>query len=552
MPRSANNPLGEPRAVNPRTVRLVGGLLVLLVGGVYLATLYPGVALGDSAEMQLMSGLLGVCHPPGYALEVLAGKLFTFLPLGPDFAWRVNLLQAVCGVLGLLALYGVVRRLTGQILPGVVAALTLTLSSVYWKHAVVAEVYVFHAMFLLIGLYAVIRFVEHDQARWLYLAAAMMGVCVGNRPSELLVMPAVVGFWWVFRRQARLNTRRICVVLLLGLLPFLLNVCFYVSRENPAYLHARDDALRDEILEIGVPFAERSFSQRLGEAVSYSLGLEASGLERFTEFSWTRIGWDLDKYAWIMSGLGALGNRYAPEQIDSDRAVWVRSREQGRGTCVGVLGLVLVGLSLRHWKRLRAVILLGLGMFVGNLIYYLYMHPTDNLHFTIPGLIGLAILVGLGTAVRRVAERRRGTLLFQVVCLTVPAFLLFANWPTLNYDSLAEQSHRRIGQTVRELPFPEHCVIVTNYPRAQALRCRLWLESHRPEISVMVFRSAYGPQEVLKLLKGLGERGYQVLLSAEVIGKESTIQRFSRWTPRKFTEVGLFLAPNQKRGQTGY
>ena len=118
--------------------RLAVALLVVVVGGVYLSTLYPDVRHGDSAELQVMSALLGVAHPPGYALEMTIGRLFSALPIGPNVAWRVNLMQAICGVAGTLALYGTLRRLTGQLLPGLVAALTLAFSTVYWMHSVIA------------------------------------------------------------------------------------------------------------------------------------------------------------------------------------------------------------------------------------------------------------------------------------------------------------------------------------------------------------------------------------------------------------------------------
>ena len=115
--------------------RLAPLLLALFLFGVYLLGLHPGVDAGDSAELQLNAPLLGICHPPGYQIEVTVGRFWLLLPLGGSVAWRMNLLMAVMGVVGCLALYGSVRRVTGQTLPGVLSALLLGLSGVFWSHA---------------------------------------------------------------------------------------------------------------------------------------------------------------------------------------------------------------------------------------------------------------------------------------------------------------------------------------------------------------------------------------------------------------------------------
>ena len=52
-------------------------------------------------------------------------------------------MMTVFGIAGCLALYGAVRRITGFIVPGLVAATTLGFSSIYWTHSLAAEAYVF-------------------------------------------------------------------------------------------------------------------------------------------------------------------------------------------------------------------------------------------------------------------------------------------------------------------------------------------------------------------------------------------------------------------------
>jgi hypothetical protein len=74
------------------TVLFVGSLLL------YVSTMAPSVVPGDSVEFQFVPYILGIAHPPGYALYILLGKLFTFLPLG-SVAYRMNLFTALWGAL---------------------------------------------------------------------------------------------------------------------------------------------------------------------------------------------------------------------------------------------------------------------------------------------------------------------------------------------------------------------------------------------------------------------------------------------------------------------
>ena len=69
---------------------------------IYLATLNPGLDRGDAAELQYACPLAGVCHNPGYQIEVAFRWLFNKLPLGGQAAWRINLMMAVCGTVGAL------------------------------------------------------------------------------------------------------------------------------------------------------------------------------------------------------------------------------------------------------------------------------------------------------------------------------------------------------------------------------------------------------------------------------------------------------------------
>ncbi len=474
----------EDAAANGSTQRgwavaAVGGLLILLLGGVNLATLHPGVGRGDSAELQYVSPLLGVCHPPGYAIGVTFAKLFSLLPVGEGAAWRINFMTAVCGVLGCLALYAAVWRITRQLLPALVAATILSFSSIFWGQSLLAEVYVFYAMFLLWGVYAAVRFIESDRAGWLYLTALLLGVCVGDRVSEAFILPAFVVLWIACRRRVRLSVARLAVALALFVLPFAYSVSFFLVRFDSAQPCARDDAERARVIERRPPFAELSAPQRLRYAVHHCLGLSWA---RHLQYSPERLRWDIDKYAWLLSGGGGFGDRFEP----GDPLRESQQRQQGQGSSVGVLGLFLAALGVWFGRRQWRWVVFGLGLFVGNTAFYLLHQPSNNLSFTIPGLIGLAFLAGLGAAgVIRRASRTTPRTICRVACLAAPLFLLVSNYRFVNRRTAEE--HQRVAHCARlaEAPLPPEAVIISRRNSGMVYRYLFHLVAGREDVSVV-------------------------------------------------------------------
>ena len=72
---------------------------LVLFAAFFLLALFqaaPSVTTGDAGEFTAAAATLGVAHAPGYPLFVLLAKAFgTLFPLG-SWAYRTNLLSAVC------------------------------------------------------------------------------------------------------------------------------------------------------------------------------------------------------------------------------------------------------------------------------------------------------------------------------------------------------------------------------------------------------------------------------------------------------------------------
>ncbi|MHC4075888.1 MAG: protein O-mannosyl-transferase family [Planctomycetota bacterium] len=456
---------------------IAGFLFAAFLFIIYLTTMLQGVDSGDSAELQFVSPLLGVCHPPGYSIEVCFGKLFSILPVGPDIAWRINFMMTVCGVIGSLALYGTIRRITGSILAAITAAATLGFSSIYWTYSLVAEVYVFYSMFLLLGIYCIVRFAESDKAFWFYLAALSFGVCVADRISEILVLPGFLFLWLTVRKKVRLDVVRVVIAMVIFLLPFAFTVSYHLIRGHPEKrldrLYSRDSALRYQILGDNFKIAKAPpLKKRISRAVKFCLGLT---YKKDASFHPEVMKWDVNKYAWLLSGMGAGGQRFQP----GDR----RNSAQGKGTSIGILGILLVLLAVFFQRENRAWLIVGFWFFAANLGFILWHHRWDNLTFTIPGLIGLSLLVGLGAAGGHWKSKQ--LLLYRVGCLVVPLFLLLSNFALVNRNTPQEKKLQDHDRKLAKASFPSNGVIISTYWPAMNYRYLIHIQAGREDVQIL-------------------------------------------------------------------
>ncbi len=151
--------------------RLSGALLLAGIMAVYLLTLAPSVSFRDSGDMVSASYTLGICHPSGFPLYMLAGKAFSFIPLG-EIGARYSLLSLVSGALSALFIFLVVARLTGVRQAALFSALLLAFALSFWTYSSMSEKYPLYAFFsALLVLTATVR-----GKKGLYLLAFFFGL----------------------------------------------------------------------------------------------------------------------------------------------------------------------------------------------------------------------------------------------------------------------------------------------------------------------------------------------------------------------------------------
>ena len=334
---------------------------------VYLRTLSPSPAIGDSTEFVLVSHFFGIAHTTGYPLYILlAGVWERLVPIG-SIAYRGNLFSAVlaAGACAVVAYFYL--RLLGHRVAAVLAAYVTAFSSVFWgTAALVADVFALHCV--LVGL-VMVAFLHWQRARterslvWLALAAGL--ALSHHRIAVFVSAPFLLAPLLVHRP---LRPALVGKAVLAGLAPFL----FY------AYLPMRAQA--DPVVIWGdcktlaglwhYETASEFFHFLQGRTLAEFLAFE-EGAARATLYAMTWVGvalaaagwtwlWFRNRLFWVCSTLafaltavfaGEYGVLDEPTYLISDCifiGIWAAA-----GAQVATLGIEALGKTAR---RRRAVI----------------------------------------------------------------------------------------------------------------------------------------------------------------------------------------------------
>ncbi len=153
----------------------------------------PSVTTGDAGEFAAAAAIWGVPHAPGYATWTLLAKaLGTVLPMG-NWAYRANLLSALCAAAALVLLSDALRRWGASRAARLGAVVILGLSPLWREQSAVAEAF---APLLLSGA-ALLWIVAAAGERLLSPGPAaalglVLGLGVGAHQTLVLVLPALV------------------------------------------------------------------------------------------------------------------------------------------------------------------------------------------------------------------------------------------------------------------------------------------------------------------------------------------------------------------------
>jgi len=184
-------------ANRPLIAGLVVGIPTFLL---YWRTLMPDVGFWDTAEFQAVGPVLGIAHPTGYPAYTLLAWVASVLlqPFGNE-ALRANLLSAIVTTVAVSLVAAIVTRLTGRIIIGIATGFALALGGETWAIGLRADPHALHLM--LATLILLLLIVWQDQVAskgrpnpWLFAAAVMFGVSLGNHALTILLAPGIAIF----------------------------------------------------------------------------------------------------------------------------------------------------------------------------------------------------------------------------------------------------------------------------------------------------------------------------------------------------------------------
>ena len=384
------------------------GIALGLPLGVYLLTLAPTVYSLDAPELTTAAYTLGIAHAPGYPLYTLLGWLFSHaVPVG-DVAFRLNLLSALFGAGTTVLVYLVARRLTGQTLPSLGAALMLAFSYWFWLNSLAAEVYGLDTLLLAAMLLLLLEWRDRQQPTALFAFALLFGLSLANRTTSLLFLPAFGLYLWL---SPRTRSARVWlaapIFVVLGLLFYLYIPLDY--RTGPDYVwstlllwpgHAPPDLATPGgfwHLVSGADF--RPFVFGFGPAES-------------------------------MKNLAQYGG-------------WLAGSFLGVGLVLGLVGI---------WRQMqtdRRELLLLLGIFLPSVIFYTNYNVVDREFMVTPSYLVWALWIAVGWTevsedVASLFQDWRVRSMAPALILVLPLAALLVNYPLV--DLSGEREIRETGE----------------------------------------------------------------------------------------------------------
>jgi len=192
----------------------------------YIVSCAPGALWQDSGLIQYrirhndIEGFFGlvVSHPLFYIIAIGA----KYIPVG-EFIHRINLVSAIAGAVAVANMFLLVRLWLGRNLPAAVAALTLTVSHTFWRHASIIETYTLWTALFLAELIMLLQYTRTKRVTCLYWLGLLSGlsIAVHMLASIPLICYAIFVIFLLVRKEITIRNLTVIVLLwILGALPY--------------------------------------------------------------------------------------------------------------------------------------------------------------------------------------------------------------------------------------------------------------------------------------------------------------------------------------------
>jgi hypothetical protein len=393
--------------------------LVFFFAWLYRQTMPPGISSWivegwDSAVLQLTGSTWGMPHSPGYPLYTILTNLFVRLAgLLPGLwdttvVWRVSLFSTVTSLLTLIFVYFIVWKLTRDRAAAILASIILGVSFIFWRAAIMAEVYSFNAFIFAFTYWLALTWDDTPRDWWLAALGLSVGAGLAHHRTALILLPTIA--LWVLLKTAAETDRGRGWLMVLGLRWFI----FFITALIPllTYLY--------------LPWAAH---YRAGQTWLYTNVLDWN---TFWFMVTAREWWGLVKWPdSLADGMDELGDLF--------------KQQAGQITALGVMAGLVGLLTTRRYLWLFGPPLLAFTWF--GLTYQVTDLDSMLIPLTLTLSIGLGVLIGWTTRwlVNRlkikgqpIRERWLRVTVHIILSLTVAAVLYLALYP------LAEANYQKV------------------------------------------------------------------------------------------------------------
>ncbi len=198
----------------------------------YVKTLAPTYIPIDAAEFTLCVHYWGVCHPPGFPLYILVGKIFTSIfPFG-SLIYKVNFISALFGGGTILLVYLSMIKLGVRRETAFLLSIFFAVSSIFWEFSLSADVFSFSAFLIALSLFLVFAKRKH-------LAFLALGLSSSHFYLSAVMAPVFVWYLWHEKEENRYSLKDFKVIgqnfiipVILFFLGFFPQVVMYLRMQN--------------------------------------------------------------------------------------------------------------------------------------------------------------------------------------------------------------------------------------------------------------------------------------------------------------------------------
>jgi hypothetical protein len=405
----------------------------------YAATASPYVAYWDTAEMQTVPYILGIAHPTGFPLFVMAGWAFTHVFAVGTVAWRMGFFCALAMAGAARLAYSLALLLRVEPTTAFGSAMLFAAGEVAWSRGSRAEVHAFVIFFAALAIVSAVRWYRTADPR----ALVWLGVGVGLGLATHEVIGLLLGGIAILVLARYRDLRPRMLVLPAAIVAASLALYLYLPLRS-AYVTAHH---LDPTTTLGVPPGRPYWD--------YAHPSTPAGIKRELAGSDFNVGHGLAGI-FSVAGYGRIGGRYA--DAARDEFGWL------------ALGAALLGFALV--VRDEPVLAAGLVLAVALPIPFVlsYTAESDVERYFLPSYWLIAVLAGVGAS-RGIAGymRENSALVTSLATATVLIFAMHVGWT--NKDLLQQRSDDGAEKYVDRViaATPDGAVIVANWAYATPL-----------------------------------------------------------------------------------